>query len=687
MPRARLAPRTALRLAYACDAVIAVFLLAGIGLMAANWPVAPDANAAALLVIFGLTAIAYAVVGTAIVKRTPSNAIGWICFLVAFFLISGTTGTEYVVRAVFTAPGSLPGAGLVLALSEPTPYLELGATVLLLFLFPNGRPLNRIFRVITWGFACVIALGLVADLLTPKVVADVWADRLHRYGIGLESPTGIPGFAAVGHALQATAGVTLAIGFLVSIVGLFLRRRRADAETRAQLRWLGYVAGATLGWIVVMWPLSVALPEDSPVGGLFWWVITPLIALGVPAAIGIAIVKYRLYEIDVVIRKTVVVAVVAVAVIAVYLLVLALALSGVGSRLALGVVIVLLTFRPVHRTARSIADRVAYGKRASSYEVLTEFTSRVGETYAADDVLPRMARILAEGTGAEASRIFVRVGGEMREAAAVGTPGSDEVSVPVLDAGEELGALAVTMPASDPMNPAKQQLVDDLARQAGLVLRNVRLIEELKASRQRLVAAQDEERRKLERNLHDGAQQQLVALAVKQRLLGNLIGREDEKAKAMVAQLADDTSDALETLRDLARGIYPPLLADQGLVAALEAQARKAAVPTTVEGNGIGRFGQDVEAAVYFSCLEALQNVAKYAGASRATIALSNGAGSLSFTVTDDGAGFDASQASYGTGLQGIADRLAALGGTLDVRSEPGNGATIEGRLPVGVAR
>ena len=243
------------------------------------------------------------------------------------------------------------------------------------------------------------------------------------------------------------------------------------------------------------------------------------------------------------------------------------------------------------------------------------------------------------------------------------------------------------MPANDPLDPSRERLVRDLAGQAGLVLRNVRLIEELKASRQRLVAAQDEERRKLERNIHDGAQQQLVALAVKLKLLGTLASRDPDKAVDLAAQLQTEATDALENLRDLARGIYPPLLADKGLVAALEAQARKATIPTTVEGGGGGRFGQDVEAAVYFSCLEALQNVAKYAEASRATIALSNGAGSLSFTVTDDGAGFDASQASYGTGLQGIADRLAALGGTLDVRSEPGNGATIEGRLPVGVAR
>ena len=232
------------------------------------------------------------------------------------------------------------------------------------------------------------------------------------------------------------------------------------------------------------------------------------------------------------------------------------------------------------------------------------------------------------------------------------------------------------------MNPAKERLIADLAAQAGPVLQNVRLIQELRASRQRLVAAQDEERRRLERNIHDGAQQELVALAVKQRLLGNLIGRDDDKAKEMVAQLAADTNSALENLRDLARGIYPPLLADKGLVAALDAQARKAVVPTTVEGNGIGRFGQDVEAAVYFSCLEAMQNIAKYADASGATIELTDGDGSITFLVTDDGHGFDPAATGYGTGLQGIADRLAALGGELNVASEPGSGTRLRGVLP-----
>jgi signal transduction histidine kinase len=239
------------------------------------------------------------------------------------------------------------------------------------------------------------------------------------------------------------------------------------------------------------------------------------------------------------------------------------------------------------------------------------------------------------------------------------------------------------MPANDPMTPAKERLIRDLAAQAGLVLRNAKLIEDLRASRQRLVAAQDQERRRIERNIHDGAQQQLVALAVKLKLADALVGRDEERAHAMLADLQVETNQTLEDLRDLARGIYPPLLADKGLAAALENQSRKSTVPVSVETDGIGRYPQEAEAAVYFSCLEALQNVAKYAGATKATVRLAQTNGSLTFEVSDDGIGFDPAAASRGSGLQGIADRLAALGGELEVRSAPGDGTTVAGRLPI----
>jgi signal transduction histidine kinase len=239
------------------------------------------------------------------------------------------------------------------------------------------------------------------------------------------------------------------------------------------------------------------------------------------------------------------------------------------------------------------------------------------------------------------------------------------------------------MPAADPMDPTKEKLVRDLAGQAGLVLRNVRLIEELRASRQRLVAAQDEERRKLERNLHDGAQQQLVAISVQLKLLEQLAGRDAEKERELAARLQRAATNAIEELREIARGIYPPLLADQGLAAALESQARKAAVPTTVETVGIGRYSREVEAAVYFSALEALNNVAKYANASRAVVRLSRADGHLRLEVTDDGVGFDPSATGYGTGLQGMADRMAAVGGDVVIESSPGCGTTVSGRVPV----
>jgi signal transduction histidine kinase len=262
-------------------------------------------------------------------------------------------------------------------------------------------------------------------------------------------------------------------------------------------------------------------------------------------------------------------------------------------------------------------------------------------------------------------------------------------ALPVRHQGELLGALSVTKSKGDPLRPAEEKLMEDLASGAGLVLRNVRLTEELmerlreiQRSRQRIVAAQDEERRKLERNLHDGAQQQLVALQVKLSL-AERIAEEGCRVKDQLGALKQEATDALENLRDLARGIYPPLLADQGLAAALSSQARKATFPVSIEADGIGRYPQEAEAAVYFCCLEALQNVAKYAGATHAILRLHGQDGELTFEVQDDGAGFDTSKTSYGTGLQGMADRLSAQGGTLEVRSATGQGTTVIGRVPV----
>jgi signal transduction histidine kinase len=217
------------------------------------------------------------------------------------------------------------------------------------------------------------------------------------------------------------------------------------------------------------------------------------------------------------------------------------------------------------------------------------------------------------------------------------------------------------------------------------VLRNVRLIEELRASRRRIVSTQDERAKTLERNIHDGAQQQLVALAVKLRLAEGTARKDPERTASMLSDLQIEANEALENLRDLARGIYPPLLADKGLPAALEAQARKSPLPVDVRADGVDRYPQEVESAIYFCTMEALQNIAKYAEASLASVELSQEDGHLTFRVSDDGRGFDATARSYGTGLQGMADRLDSIGGTLEVNSSPGGGTTVVGRVPATV--
>ena len=420
-------------------------------------------------------------------------------------------------------------------------------------------------------------------------------------------------------------------------------------------------------------------------------------------AIAIAVLKYRLYEIDIVISKAVLYGSLAVFITAVYAALVAGIGTLVGNRhsvllAALAAAVVAVAFQPVRQWAGRLANRVVYGRRATPYQVLADFARRIGSTYASQDVLPQMAQIVADGTGAERVVVWLRVDDELRpEALSDGSPPAAslpvtghelpalpeaDLNVPVVHHGELLGAISVTMPKDEPLRPAGQQLVADAASQAGLVLANAGLIEDLRASRQRLITAQDEARRRLERNLHDGAQQDLVSLSIKAQLADVTMDEDPAQAKQILGEIKADAAGALENLRDLARGIYPPLLADLGLAAALSAQASKSLLPVTVEADGIGRFGQDTEAAVYFCCLEALQNTAKYAHATQARICLQAQNGSLRFTVSDDGTGYDARHIPMGSGLRNMADRLAALGGRLEVQSVPTHGTTITGHLP-----
>jgi signal transduction histidine kinase len=645
-------------------------------------------------------------VGVLILWRHPRHWAGWLFLITGITFPLLTLTQALVAHGVKANPGSIPFVGFWAFVGEYALY-PIALIPLLFLLYPDGHPPSRRWRWAVAGLVGGTALAIVAFLFRPGPFNN-WLE----VGILYENPFGVDALAEVGPTLIGVGATIALISAFSTVFAVRQRFMRSTGEERQRMRWIAYVALLAGSFFALQWVLGfifeiLAPDEDAPVFEYLFAATALTLAVGIPTAYLIAIFRYGLWNLDVVVKKTVqygilVAAFTAVAGFVLYLM--SEIVIGGGTDLDLVPILALalvfaFAFNALRSPARRLADRVVYGKRSTPYEVLSEFSDRIGGAFSMDDVLPRMAQLLGEATGAETTRIWLHVGDELRpevtwppDAPHVDPRHFTETDLPadlggevfeVRHQGELLGALTVSLPPNDPIDPAKERLARDMAAQAGLVLRNVALIEDVRESRRRIVTAQDERARALERNIHDGAQQQLVALSVKLRLAEQLVEREPVKARELLADLQSDAAATLDDLRDLARGIYPPLLADRGLSAALEAQARRSSLIVAVHPDGVGRYGQDVEAAVYFCCLEALNNAAKYSEASRVDIRLSTGDGELRFEVSDDGRGFDRSVTSYGTGLQGMADRLDAIGGSIDVVSAPGEGTTVIGRLPV----
>jgi signal transduction histidine kinase len=367
----------------------------------------------------------------------------------------------------------------------------------------------------------------------------------------------------------------------------------------------------------------------------------------------------------------------------------------------LATAVVAVAFDRVQSALERVAARVVYRGTTPPYDVWGRFASTVAGSYPAEEVPARMARALAEGTGARSAEVWLAVQGEPRlaatwppRAAAVpeGTPGRR--ALPVRYGGEQLGVLVVSERA--PLTAVEERLFEALADQAGLVMRSARLradlqlrvtelsqrADELRASRRRLVDVQDDRRRTLERNIHDGAQQHLVALAVNLRLAQALSARSPERARELLHAQEKATADAVDTLVQLSQGIYPPLLAGQGLPAALQAAAATSPVSVDVAASNVSRYPANVETAAYFCCLEALQNAVKHSGATSIRIELRGTSDSLSLAVSDDGSGFDRASTPGGAGLANLRDRVESVGGVLATESAPGGGTRVRATLP-----
>jgi signal transduction histidine kinase len=685
--------RTASRLAWGMLVATTVLSIGSVVLIVLTWDAprppsefGPRGFSAGVALVFGT-------VGAVVASRRPSNPIGWIFCVIGLGAGVQALGTEYALWALIEEEGRPPLGTWGAWLGEWLWIPYVGGIGLVAAIFPDGRFLSRRWRT-------VIAIGIVGAVFA--MVGNALVEDLTIYS-GYDSPLPFAFLSADAAGIAVLPLMILMVGGAASAVARF---RRSRGDERQQLKWLA-LSVVLMVVALASYALAVGLTgQEVNAEGSDWAEnLMVLSFFAVPISVGIGVLKYRLYDVDLVISKALVYGALAVFITLVYVGIVVGVGAAVGSQgnallSAIAAAVVALAFQPARRYAQHLANRLVYGKRATPYEVLSKLSSRFAGTYSLEDALPRLARVTAEAVGADRTRIWLRDGGTLRPAAAwpaidpaepIALAGDDLTDlrshgsgIAVRHQGELLGAISIGMPASEPLSPAQDKLLRDVADQAGLVLRNVALLEDLRTSRRRLVAAQDEERRRLERNIHDGAQQQLVALSVKLRLLEQLVTRDTERATSAAADLQIDVTDALENLRDLARGIYPPLLADKGLAAALESQARKSSVPVAVEQDGIGRYPQDVEAAVYFCTLEALQNVAKYAGASSARVVLGEAEGRLTFAVIDDGAGFDPETAGRGAGLTNMRDRVEALGGRLEIRSAPGAGTTVAGTIPTG---
>ena len=622
--------------------------------------------------------VLFAVLGALILRQRPGHVIGWLLVAIGGFDVITKLRDIYDLFGLADRPGFPSVDDLDSVIGWVVVASVAGMSIALPQLFPDGRVLSPRWRPLAW-FGAAATVFVVTMLLTVYVV--------------LGSNEGLDWLLTLGFAVFGLAMVS-------SLVPLVVRYRRSRGIERQQLKWVFF--GLAVSVPLVALDLSQVFAEVAS-GALS----LPALVI-IPGTITVAVLRYRLYDIDVVINKTVVFVVLAAFITAVY----AAIVVGLGRLLPVGqdnlglaiaaTALVAVAFEPVRVRVQHWANRLVYGRRATPYEALAAMTATVGESADPGAALAEAARLLAEGTGAAQAVVWVAQDGVLDPRASAGDGAAQRAPVPlrggelpalsgtdlaqaVRHQGQLVGALTLAKRAGEGVSTADRRLVEELAGQAALLLANTRLrsrltdrFTELRASRRRMLAAQDRARHALERDLHDGAQQELVALKIKLGLARTIATREG--ATDLAAQLADTATvadQAVDTLREVARGIYPPLLESDGLAAALTAQTRRTDLAVTVLARGTTRYPRDLESTAFFCAVEAVHNAARHANAEHAHIQLDGTDTTLTVTITDDGHGFDPDTTTPGAGLTHMTDRADAAGGTITITSAPGHGTTI----------
>ena len=627
--------------------------------------------------LFVIGSLVFTLAGALIAMRRSGNTVGWIFLTIGLLGTTNAVAYEYAIRALLAGEGSRALGDLGAWFSSSASLLMTSLFALLLLYFPTGDLPSRRWRLVSWLFIVSLLSGIASSIA-------VWSTRGETLLFGeIDQIEGIGIGGFLGGVAYATATLAI-IGGLAAMVVRFVRSKGIE---RLQLKWFTYAAAIAVICLVIG-PVTGAL--SSPWDNL----VVPLSIPLIPISATIAILKYRLYDIDVVINKTLVFGALAAFITAVYVAVVvgigALLGSSEEPNLVLSIAataLVAIAFQPVKERVQRVANRLVYGQRSTPYEVMANLSRVASGAIEPHDILPSVAAVAASGVGARAARVsLVLHSGDTLEATHPPELEDDlhyDVVVPLRHRDETIGELAVAKAAGEQLSPGDRKLLEDLAAQAALALHNARLAielgarldeisiqaHELDASRRRIVSAQDDSRRRLERDISSGPRLNLEDMRGELAAIKEVMDDDPQRAAGLLGELAGRANQTLDALRDLARGIFPPLLADKGIVAALEAHIRKHELDVELhadEGLRAARFDERVEIAVYFCCLEALAS-----RSAQTVLALEVKDGELEMSCS--GVVLDDAR------RETIRDRVEALAGTVRL----GEGDGLRARFPV----
>jgi signal transduction histidine kinase len=615
-------------------------------------------------------------VGALIVQYRPRNPVGWLLVVNAAGHGLRTLAAEYAAFALIRQHGSPPAGTVASWLATPALVAAGPLFAFALLRFPDGTLLSRRWRPLEAGLAAALALTLMA------VCVLSWPLRGRALLDGAVLPSTSPArtLAAVSNAGQAIVAVAL----ILAALSLVLRYRRASGLVRQQLKWI------SLGAV----PFVVLLVAARLVCGVAGGVLAALSPLPLLATIAVAIRRYRLYDVDRIISRTVAYTVLTVVLAAAFFFVATLVaamfgLAGGGSPAATAAAAVAVTalFQPLRRRLQDVSDRRF---RRRSYEATRIIGAYLDSLRLQEPGAGALAATLRAALADPSVAVAFWLGEDVyvdEEGNAIELPCDAKRLIYRVDrAGEHLGVVLLDVRELDQESRSVLATVIAAATPAfdhsRLRAKTLVQLAEVRASRTRILAAADKARRRVEQDLHDGAQQRLVAIGLNLARLGSRAeGAGQPELTAGLDAIKADLDEAVHELRELARGIHPTVLTEQGIAAAVESLAERCPVPVDIFVDTAGRLAPELEATAYYVVAECLANVAKYAGATRAVICVSAAGGQLRVEVGDDGSG--GASPRPGSGLTGLRDRVEALGGRLTLESTAGAGTRVVAGMPL----